>query len=250
MKSLILAAGRGSRMGSGTQNAPKCFTSLAGKKLIQWQIAALNKAGIETVWAVGGYLKEKLESEVTVPFVNEKWDQTNSVRTLMQASEVLSSENCVVSYSDILFHPQHIKELMNGRGNLRITYDTEWLKLWSLRAENPLLDAETFRQNNSWVKEIGAKPNSLEEIQGQYMGLLYFTPEAWHKTEELLKSLPAETVDKMDITSLLSRLLNIGLGIGAVGIRGKWCEVDTLTDVSLYQDQINGCAEWMHDWRW
>ena len=31
MKSLILAAGRGSRMASSTKDAPKCFTTLAGK---------------------------------------------------------------------------------------------------------------------------------------------------------------------------------------------------------------------------
>ena len=49
MRAIILAAGRGSRMGSLTDRVPKCLVSLAGRPLLEWQKAALRKAGIDTV---------------------------------------------------------------------------------------------------------------------------------------------------------------------------------------------------------
>ena len=46
MKGIILAAGRGSRMGVLTDERPKCLTVLAGRTLLEWQIEAMRKAGI------------------------------------------------------------------------------------------------------------------------------------------------------------------------------------------------------------
>ena len=46
MKAIILAAGRGSRMGLLTKSQPKCMTTLFGKKLINWQISALHNKHI------------------------------------------------------------------------------------------------------------------------------------------------------------------------------------------------------------
>ena len=54
-----------------------------------------------------------------------------------------------------------------------MTYDPNWLGLWIQRFGDPLLDAETFRLTpEHTLAEIGNKPKSVEEVQGQYMGLL------------------------------------------------------------------------------
>ena len=55
MRALILAAGRGRRMGEHTNSKPKCLTMFRGKPLIEWQINALNKAGINEIGIVTGY---------------------------------------------------------------------------------------------------------------------------------------------------------------------------------------------------
>ena len=46
MKAIILAAGRGSRMGNLTDESPKCLLEIYGKPLIMHQIEAITKAGI------------------------------------------------------------------------------------------------------------------------------------------------------------------------------------------------------------
>ena len=55
MNAIILAAGRGSRMKNLTSDKPKCLVQLNGKTLIQWQLDALNQAGISNIAVVTGY---------------------------------------------------------------------------------------------------------------------------------------------------------------------------------------------------
>ena len=80
MRGIILAAGRGSRMGSLTQKLPKCRTVFNGKELIQWQLGALREAGIKQIAIVRGYLKETFTLDLTY-FDNSRWDDTNMVRS-------------------------------------------------------------------------------------------------------------------------------------------------------------------------
>ena len=57
MKAIILAAGRGSRMGNLTTKLPKCMTVLFNKKLIEWQFLSLTHTSISEIGIVTGYLK-------------------------------------------------------------------------------------------------------------------------------------------------------------------------------------------------
>ena len=45
-------------------------------------------------------------------------------------------------------------------------------RLWALRMDNPLADAETFKIRDGRVVELGKKPTGYNEIQAQYMGLI------------------------------------------------------------------------------
>ena len=49
MKSIILAAGMGSRMGKYTENIPKGMLELDGKTIIELQIDTLRNAGIKDI---------------------------------------------------------------------------------------------------------------------------------------------------------------------------------------------------------
>jgi choline kinase len=237
-RALILAAGRGSRMGATTADEPKCFARLHGRRLLDWQLAALRGAGLSQIALVRGYRAECF-SEPIVYFDNPRWQHSNMVRTLLAADAWLRAEDNIVSYSDIVYGPETVRRLMGCDAELAITYDPDWLELWSQRFDNPLDDAETFRLGKGGqLLEIGQRASTLSEIEGQYVGLLKISASGWARVRQLLDSLSAAEVDRLDMTSLLRRGLQQGWQIGVSPVSGAWGEVDSERDLELYHRLI------------
>ncbi|QQX58749.1 phosphocholine cytidylyltransferase family protein [Pseudomonas chlororaphis] len=248
MKAVILAAGRGSRLKDLTAALPKPLARLAGKPLLEWQLQALENAGVDEVHLVSGYCSEALEGYGQSRLYNPHWASSNMVRSLMRADALLSSEPTLVCYGDIVYRPDIVRDLMASQAPLSITYDLDWWDLWSARSDDPLSDAESFRQQAGRLLGIGEKVTSREEIEGQYMGLLKFTPEGWSQVRALLSGMSDPQIDKLDMTSLLRALLQAGTAITTVAIRGGWVEVDNQSDIALYEQRI-AQPGWSHDWR-
>lgn len=248
MKAIILAAGRGSRLGDITAAQPKPLTTLAGKPMLDWQITALNTAGIADIRLISGYCAEALEGYGQGRIFNPDWSRSNMVRSLMCADAILAKETVLVCYGDIVYRPDIIATLMSSPADISITYDQDWWSLWSARFDDPLSDAETFRQRDGLLQQIGESASDRSQIGGQYMGLLKFTPAGWAQVQAVLAGLTSAQIDKLDMTSLLRRLLEQGIAIAAVAIEGGWVEVDNPSDIALYESRI-AAAQWSHDWR-
>lgn len=242
MRALILAAGRGSRMGALCHERPKCFVELDGHRLIERQLAALRHAGITQIAIVRGYRAELFDLAEVVYFDNERWAETNMVMSLATAADWLRCAPVLVSYGDIFYRSEVPRALAGTTDPLTISYDRDWRRLWARRFADPLSDAETFRVDASGaLLEIGGKTHRIEDIQGQYMGLLKFTPTAWSAVEALLATLEAPVRDRLDMTGLLRRLLAGGsLRIGTIATDGGWGEIDQPADVALYHAMIGG----------
>ncbi len=236
MKALILAAGRGSRMLARTEDRPKGLVEVAGKPLLERQISALRAAGLTEIGAVTGYQAQALEGRDLTLFHNPRWAETNMVASLAAAVDWLRAGPVLVSYSDIFYPSEAPAALLAAAADIAITFDPNWLSLWSRRFDDPLSDAETFRLGpDGTLREIGAKPSSLEQVEGQYMGLLRFTPAGWSHVEALRESLPADRRDRLDMTGMLRLLLEQGVVIDAIPAPWPWGEVDSETDLAVYE---------------
>ena len=235
MRAIILAAGRGSRMGRLTAEIPKCLVELGGRPLLEWQTGALRAAGIERIAIVTGWQPDHLAQRGLETFHNPRWSHTQMVMSLACASEWLAADTCIVSYSDIFYPASAVRALMAARADITITYDPDWLTLWSRRFADPLSDAESFETDaGGRVVEIGRKTDDIRKIRGQYMGLLKFTPKGWQAVSGALMRLEQESRDRLDMTSLLQRLIASGQEIRAVAVDGPWGEVDNERDLALY----------------
>src|ERR1700678_371011 len=235
MRAVILAAGRGSRLGHLGSDRPKCLVELEGRPLIERQIAALRRGGANEIAVVRGYRAEMNDFPGLAYFVNERWAETNMVMSLATAASWLRAEPVIVSYADIFYRSELIRGLAGAPGELVITYDRDWRRLWGRRFADPLADAETFRID-AWgqLLEIGGKTTRIEDIEGQYMGLLKFTPPAWIAIEALLGTPAAGIPDRLDVTGLLRLLLPAReVPISTFGTDGQWGEIDNPEDVAL-----------------
>jgi L-glutamine-phosphate cytidylyltransferase len=240
MRALILAAGRGSRMGGLSGDRPKCLVDLNGRPLIERQLEALRRGGVDEIGVVRGYRAEMIDFPGLSYFSNERWAETNMVMSLTAAAPWLRSGPVIVSYADIFYRSELVRGLAGAPGQLVICYDRAWRRLWTRRFADPLADAETFRINAAGqLLEIGGKTMRIEDIEGQYMGLLKFTPPAWSAVEALLSTLDAPIRDRLDVTGLLRRLLTEReLPVDTFGTDGQWGEIDNPEDVALYQNMI------------
>jgi choline kinase len=239
VKGVILAAGRGSRLGALTDHRPKCLVPLAGQPLLAWQRDALIAGGADETAIVVGYQADLLSRLGMPTFHAPRWDQTNMVVSLCAAAPWLRTEPCVVSYGDIVFEPAAVRALVAARGDLAITYDPRWHELWSRRFDDPLEDAETFvLADNGSVARIGGRAADVEEIEGQYMGLLRFTPASWAAVEATLDRLSARQRDRLDMTGLLQLLIYAGHRVEAVPYRGGWGEVDHESDLEVCESLV------------
>ena len=102
---------------------------------------------------------------------------------------------------------------------------------------------------DGWLQRIGGRAQSWADAGGQYMGLLRFTPAGWAAVAAYLRAIGPQGRASLDMTSLLSALLARGTRIAAIGVAGRWCEVDCASDIELYEQQIRQ-GGWSHDWRW
>lgn len=234
LQAIILAAGRGKRLKKLTEASPKCLNRIGNKTFLDYQVEALQAGGVTDVSIVTGYQARMLEEKGYPTFHNPRWEQTNMVSSLLCARDTFS-RGTIVSYSDIIYPASLVSRLASGEGDLLVAYDPNWRALWEERFDNPLEDAESFRiDDDGRITDIGSPVDDIEKIQGQYMGLMKFTPEAFKWITEAVdeKILTGNEIDKMDMTSLLRFLIETRPGrIMGIPVTEPWCEIDTEKDL-------------------
>lgn len=238
MKVIILAAGRGSRLGERTKDRPKCMVEVYGKTILSRCIAALEQAGIQRnqIGIVTGYRKDLIDVPEVSYFHNANWENTNMFCSLLEAKEWLEQEPCLVCYSDIIFSPKAIEALLADDVPLSMTYYTGFWELWSARMNDPLSDLETFRiDSQGRLTEIGKKPSCKEDVMGQYMGLIRFTPESWHWAMQTIQDPLPKPIAKLDMTTLLQGMIEHDYSIHTIATKELWLECDTQHDIEVYE---------------
>ena len=239
MKAIILAAGMGTRLRPLTDSRPKCLVELHGKPLIDYQIDTLRSAGIEDIHVVGGYLAHMLERPGITLHVNPEFDTTNMVFTLFQAEKVLDSESdVIVSYGDIVYEKSVLDTVLGCKADLCVAADKDWLRYWEARMDNPLDDVETFKVTpEGFIMELGAKPKTLTDIQGQFMGLMKFQAHSLNKLiefkENMESALPRDSWRSLYMTDFVTALIRAGWPVKAAFTRNGWLEVDSVDDLTL-----------------
>jgi len=237
MKALILAAGRGRRMKGLTEDRPKALLTVGGRPLLQHALENLRSAGVTEVGIVTGYRAETLYwPEFSRRFHNPDWATTQMVYSLFRAQEWLPASDTVVCYSDIIFTSRTIETLVEKTGDIVIANNVDWHDVWSKRFADPLVDAETFkRDSDGFLTEIGKRPTTLADVQGQYMGLIKITPKGWKQFDSFRDGISMARFSQIDMTSTLNELIQRKCRISTADVREDWYEFDSEDDLIGYR---------------
>ena len=243
MKGIILAAGQGVRLRPLTDDRPKCMVEYQGRPLIDHQLETLTACGLSPLVIVAGYCAAVLEEHVRDyrprMVINPEYATTNMVHSLFCAETEMQGD-LIISYSDIVYTPDIVQALVESPADLAITVDTAWRELWQRRMEDPLADAETLQlDSRDRVLDLGKKPRSYDEIQGQYMGLIKISSPIVNRVRELYHALDRTALydgkpfAQMYMTTFLRQLIQSGIPCQAVKVHGGWLEIDAPSDLAL-----------------
>jgi choline kinase len=243
---IVLAAGRGSRLGRHARHLPKALVRIGGKSLLDWNLGALAAAGVARVVAVGGHHAEKLRRPGIELVVAPDWRTAGPLASLLAASPARFEVPFLVLYADSIHHPANLAHLVECEADVAVAGDRDWRVLWEARHEDPLADAETYRSRDGRLVEIGRRAQDYDEIEAQFAGALRFSPRGWREAERAIREAASPP---HDMTGLIACLVSAGVPVASVEIRGRWCEVDSASDLRLYRERVWSGAEWPHDWR-
>ena len=241
MRIMILAAGEGKRLRPLTNTIPKCLVQLRGKPLLEHQLELYKRFEIDDIHLIGGYQADKLLKYDVNLHVNTEYNKTNMVKTLFTAHRHFKGDtDLIISYGDIVFEENVLLKLRDSSAAVSVVVDRNWLPYWYERMENPLNDAETLKLDDSGqIKELGQKPKSYDEIQGQYIGLIKIRADHVAKLYQYWKNMDKEELydgqdfDNMYMTTFIQSLIDSCWDVQGVLINGGWAEIDTQDDLSV-----------------
>ena len=119
MKTVILAAGAGSRLKPLTDHLPKCLLKAGGKSILEMTIENLLETGNSEIIIVTGYLENTIREfirnrfpQLKVTFiVNRSYTSTNNIYSLWLAKDEVMGDDMLMMDSDIIFDKSIISRL-------------------------------------------------------------------------------------------------------------------------------------------
>ncbi|CAI3672930.1 L-glutamine-phosphate cytidylyltransferase [Clostridium neonatale] len=254
IKMIILAAGKGTRLRPLTDDIPKCLVKVKGKSLIDWQIEVAKRVGIDDIIVIRGYEKEKLEylKEKNIKLIdNLDYDTTNMVETLFKAREYFDKD-IIISYGDIIYEEKVLKKLVESRHSISVVVDHGWEKYWKMRCDNIYSDAESLVLNDKGcIINIGQKVNTIDFIQGQYIGLSKFDQSGikklikiYEKEKEAFQNgknyiCKTRNIKQIYMTDIIEKIIDENIEVYEVPINRGWIEIDTIKDLEIAEKIIS-----------
>jgi L-glutamine-phosphate cytidylyltransferase len=223
---IILAAGRGTRLGARLGSLPKCLLGLGGTTLLERQIAVLRACGVPGVTVVAGFQASRVADTcgaVAEVIVNPRFAETNSLYSLWLARARLA-RGALVMNGDVLFHPQLLRDLLWSR------HEDALLVAYRDTAASPFGDEEMkVRVRGGRVLGL-SKALPSGEADGENVGMARFSPAGGALLAGLLDDLVASGGER-DWAPRAFQAFAARRPLHAVGTRGfPWIEIDFADD--------------------
>ena len=245
MRAIIIGAGRGSRLMPTTENAPKCFAEIQGKRILDWTVEALRGGGCDEICFIGGYRIGTVKRDY--PHFrfreNRDWPDNNILVSLMCAEDLMDRP-FVAAYSDILFTREVVHGLVNSRDELTLGIDTDWREHYKPRTQHPPHDAEKAITAGGKVVKIH-RGIPYDDATGEFIGVAKFGAEGARRFRDFYHRRKAEFWDRpyreavsfqrAYLIHMFQDMIEQGIAFGHVDTPGHYREIDTQEDMNLAQ---------------
>ncbi|HTI29794.1 MAG TPA: phosphocholine cytidylyltransferase family protein [Methylomirabilota bacterium] len=231
MDALIMAAGRGSRLGAETEGRPKSLVDLGGISPLELQLDLLASRGVERVVVVTGYERGQVEAAVsarlrtpmTAAFVwNPFWSVTNVIGSAWMARKHLS-DDFVYLHADTVFEPSVLDDLITSDADAALPIDVRECEPEQMKAA---LDGDRVLRLS---KEL-----LPAETAGEFIGVGIFRAAAVSRIVEGMDAELAAGGLASYFEAAVNRAIEAGLKVRAIPTAGRaWTEIDFPADLAL-----------------
>lgn len=224
MKAVVLAAGRGARLGDLTRETPKPLLRVGRRSILVRILDGLMAAGIDDVTIITGYLGEVIEretgngsaSDIAVRYVRQE-TLDGSAKAIALAREHLGDEPFVFAWGDIVV----------GQANYRAVVRHSRMLDGSLavnEVEDPCQGAAVYVDDAWRVTRIVEKPApGTSTTRWNNAGFGVLPPDIWAHIDALMPSPRGE----YELPQAIAALIASGAAVRAVPVDGPWFDAGT-----------------------
>ena len=228
-KAVILAAGRGTRMGSLTEDLPKPMLPLQGKPMLAHQIERLEEEGINEILLVTGYkgnlVKKHFEchppTQARLHYCHQKNpDGTGSAARLAQ--DFTGSDDFILTFGDILVDKAVYRLLIEAMEHFDVVLSIK-------RVSDPYQGAAVYIAGERVTHIIEKPQRGQSKTEWVNAGVYGFRRDLFDE----LKRITVSPRGEYELTDAVSSMVTNGKRVGYVTIEGFWKDVGRPEDISI-----------------
>ena len=256
-KAIIVAAGRGRRLGGDTEEIPKCMVRVGDRPILHWQLDALAASGIDDIVIVRGYLGRRIDAGTRkVRFVdNPEWERNNILASLLCAQDDFAG-GFYFSYCDIVYTAAGVAKLaaaIRDPAAAALVVDRRWTEAYQGRDLHPVSEAELtlVEVGTSRVLQVGKRAVDAAQAAGEFIGLAHFSAQGAASLTRIWEAASAgagldapfgraQMLRQAYLTDALNAMADAGERLIPVFIDGEWREIDTQQDLAVAQRTVAG----------
>src|SRR5215211_1073052 len=221
-KTVILAAGRGTRMRELTAELPKPMIEVRGKPVLQHIIEGLRDAGIRDCLIVVGYRADAVREffgggsryNIAIQYAAQTV-QDGTGRVVELARDFVADRPFILAYGDILVDAANYKRVVD------LPDDVEAV-LTVTRGEDVSKGGAVFVNDEMELVDLREKPKPGEPTSPWYnAGLYAFRPSIF----EFIAKLKPSPRGEYELTDAIRDLAHARKKVQALELNGEWADV-------------------------
>ncbi len=225
-KAVILAAGKGKRMGDLTAHIPKPMLPLAGRPMLEHILERLGEAGVREYLIVIGYYGAQIQehfagSGFDITYV-EQTVVNGTGRATLLARDFAAHDPFLLTFGDILTEPANYTGIA-----AELTKDVDAV-LGVKHVDDPYQGAAVYEENRRVTKIIEKPPIGTSTTNWNSAGLYAFQPAIFDELERT----PLSPRGEYEITTAIESWVNAGRNVRMYSMQGDWLDVGRPEDLA------------------
>ena len=237
MKVIILAAGRGTRLGYHTKEIPKGLVDVNGKSIIERQIELFKKNDVTEIIIVRGYKKEKFCWNDVTFIDNEDFANNNQLASLVLALNMVSG-NVLILFGDLIFEQTILDQILASSSDISIAVDLNWKERYDENRNNQF-PALAEIENDKITRISENKSLARKKLSGEFFGIMKLSSKGSKILKDVIEKTKnykgkfhdSDSFTMGKIPDIIQEIIDLEFVVKPILVDGKWFEVDTILDL-------------------